>query len=225
MIALRLRLCRTDKTSSTIFCVDAPWNQFTSCNSGDDINRLARRNRKTSNTVKMTDISNFFIRLIIESNNMLSNVKRQCDNILPDFLKHLDAKAENWLARLFTQIQRSGRLPILWKRARIIITTGCLKARFYRVACTTSTRATSHQQNRMWILRRRYCHGLSIELLRNNWESPQRWPRKAIRIFQKLATTFKRWQKCFMRLPHEQQTGKSSTTPDSTMTTYDTKNF
>lgn len=33
------------------------------------------------------------------------------DNIFPDFLKHLGPLAQNWMAKLFTRIHQSGRIP------------------------------------------------------------------------------------------------------------------
>lgn len=51
---------------------------------------------------------------------ILSGKAAGIDNIFPDFLKHLGPKSTEWLSKLFKQIHRSGRIPTLWKKARII---------------------------------------------------------------------------------------------------------
>ena len=42
------------------------------------------------------------------------------DYIFTDFLKHLGPRAAEWLARLFTQVHKNGRLPAIWKKAKVI---------------------------------------------------------------------------------------------------------
>lgn len=42
------------------------------------------------------------------------------DNIFPDFLKNLGPITREWLARFFTQIHRSGKIPTLWKKTKVI---------------------------------------------------------------------------------------------------------
>lgn len=55
----------------------------------------------------------------IASSKIESGKASGLDNIYPDFLKHLGPKALNWLARFFTSIHLSGRLPREWKKARV----------------------------------------------------------------------------------------------------------
>uniref|UniRef100_H3AUX7 Reverse transcriptase domain-containing protein n=1 Tax=Latimeria chalumnae TaxID=7897 RepID=H3AUX7_LATCH len=42
------------------------------------------------------------------------------DNVYPEFLRHLGHRARNWLLLFFNHIMHEGRIPSVWRRAKII---------------------------------------------------------------------------------------------------------
>lgn len=59
---------------------------------------------------------------ILEALSQVQNGKAPgIDNIFPNFLKNLGPKAIRWLAKFFTHIYETGKLPRLWKKSKIIV--------------------------------------------------------------------------------------------------------